>query len=171
MVRRDRIEAEVADELHFHLEREVEANLSRGMSAVEARRAAIRDLGGLAQTHEAVRDVRTAWFDATGHLLQDLRYAIRVWAKRPGFTAIAIVVLGFGIASTTRVFSLVNAVLLHSLPFAQVDRLVLLWQQDLSSGRDRITLSPAEYVGLLDSIAIVRVDRRRSRRQPDHGHR
>jgi putative ABC transport system permease protein len=99
---------------------------------------------------------------ATGHLLQDLRYAIRLWAKRPGFTAIAIVVLGFGIASTTTVFSLVNAVLLHSPPFAQVDRLLLLWQQDRSSGRDRITLSPAEYVDYstqsqsFESIGAVR---------------
>lgn len=78
-------------------------------------------------------------------LRQDIQYGFRSWKKRPGFAAITILVLGFGIGMSTTVFSLFDAVLLHSLPFRDPGRLVLLWQQDLSSGRDRITLSPREY--------------------------
>jgi len=79
------------------------------------------------------------------HLRQDIRYALRSWKRQPGFVAITILVLGCGIGMAVTVFSLFDAVLLHSLPFRHSERVVLLWQQDLSSGRDRITLSPREY--------------------------
>ena len=64
LARRRRIGAEVDDELRFHLEQEIEANMARGMSAAEARRTALRDFGGVTQTAEAVRDVRTIWLDS-----------------------------------------------------------------------------------------------------------
>ena len=80
-----------------------------------------------------------------GIAIQDVRYAIRIFSRRPGFTAVAVLALALGISSTTTVFSVVNAVLLSSLPVEHLDRLVMLWQQDLTTGRDRITVSPTEY--------------------------
>jgi len=82
---------------------------------------------------------------AMKHLRRDIRYALRSWKRQPGFVAITILVLGCGIGMAVTVFSLFDAVLLHSLPFRHSERVVLLWQQDLSSGRDRITLSSREY--------------------------
>ena len=63
IARRRRIDAEVDDELRFHLEQEIDAHVARGVSPAEARRMALRDLGGMTQTTEAVRDVRTIWLD------------------------------------------------------------------------------------------------------------
>lgn len=74
LARRHTISAEVDEELQFHLEREVEAHIARGVPATEARRMALRDLGGLTQTREAVSDIRRIWID---DVRQDVRYAIR----------------------------------------------------------------------------------------------
>ena len=74
VARRRTIDVDVDDELRFHLEQEIEANAARGMSPAEARRVALRDLGGLTQTREAVRDVRTIWLDL---VWRDARHAVR----------------------------------------------------------------------------------------------
>jgi putative ABC transport system permease protein len=95
-------------------------------------------------------------------IIHDLRCGIRMFSRRPGFTVVAVMAIALGISSTTAVFSLVHSVLLSSLPLDHLDRLVMLWQQDLTSGRDRITLSPAEYRAYadgqtaFDSLAAMR---------------
>ncbi|HEV3458280.1 MAG TPA: ABC transporter permease [Thermoanaerobaculia bacterium] len=78
------------------------------------------------------------------HFWQDVRYSFRLLRRRPLFTAFAVLATGLGIGFTVAVFSIANAVLLHGLPVAEEDRLVMLWEQDLASDRDRITLSPLE---------------------------
>jgi hypothetical protein len=85
--RRRNIESETDDELQFHIEMETEANCARGLSMEEARRQALRDLGGVTQTREAVREVRARWLDA---VWQDFRFALRRWRHRPGFAGAAV---------------------------------------------------------------------------------
>jgi hypothetical protein len=94
LLRRRQIDGEIADELRDHLEREMEAHRSRGVAPDEARRAALRDLGGLTQTMEATRDVRTIWLDS---VWRDVRYAVRVLRRAPQFTITALTLLVVGI--------------------------------------------------------------------------
>jgi hypothetical protein len=85
LLRRRRAESELDDELPFHVEMETESNVNVGMDPVEARRVAVRDLGGVDQTKEAVRDVRTIWLD---WLWRDVRLALRMLRRNPGFATV-----------------------------------------------------------------------------------
>ena len=113
LMRRRAVAAEVDDELRFHVEQEVEANIARGMSPSEARRAALRDLGGLTQTREAVGDVRTIWLDLAW---RDIRHAVRALAGAPAFSAVALLILILSIGASTAIYSVIDAVILRGLP-------------------------------------------------------
>jgi putative ABC transport system permease protein len=115
------IGAEVDDELRFHIEQEIEAHVARGVSPSEARRMALRDLGGLTQVTQAVREVRTIWLDL---LWRDACHAVRSLRRTPAFTSVALVVLTLSIGATTAIFSVVDGVILRGLPFPESDRLV-----------------------------------------------
>ena len=123
LARRREIDAETDDELQFHLDRQIETNLGHGMSAAEARRLALRDLGRLTQTREAVRAVRTTWLDSVWY---DTRHAVRSLRRSPAFTAVALLSLALGIGANTAMFSIVNSLMLRALPVERPDRLVLL---------------------------------------------
>src|SRR5262245_7279735 len=127
LLARQRIEGEIAEELRDHLEREIEAHRSRGVSADEARRLALRDLGGLTQTIESTRAVRATWLDTVG---RDLAYAARLLRRTPRFTATALLLLTLGIGSTTAIVSIAYTVLVRPLPYADADRLVFLADKD-----------------------------------------
>jgi putative ABC transport system permease protein len=151
-LRRKRIEAEIDEEVQFHLEMEIQANIERGMPPHEARRVALRDLGGVTQTKEAVRDVRTIWLDS---IWQDVRYAFRSFGRNPGFTATAVATLALGIGLNTGLFSIVNAVLIRPLPFPEADRLVSIGGIPTPAGSEwfdsRVFESMAHYsVGSAD---------------------
>ncbi len=126
LARRRQVNAEIDDELSFHLEQEIRQNMARGMSPAEARRVALRDLGGLAQTREAMRAIRLTWVDEIG---RDVRYAARGLARNPGFTFVAVLTLALGIGANTAIFSLVNTLMLRSLPVRQPEQLVeMVWK-------------------------------------------
>ena len=120
---RGRIDGEILEELQDHLEREIEAHRRRGIPPEEARRLALRDLGGLTQAIESTRDVRATWVDT---FWRDLTYGARLLRRSPRFTVTALTVLVLGIGSTTAMFSIAYAVLVRPLPYADPERLVFL---------------------------------------------
>lgn len=122
LFRKRQLEHELEAELRAHLESLTEENIRRGMSPTEATHAARREFGGVEQTKELYREQRSVQFlDA---LMQDLRFALRGLAKRPGFALVALLTLALGIGSTTAVFSVVDRILFRSLPYPSDDRLV-----------------------------------------------
>jgi putative ABC transport system permease protein len=124
LFRRDRVEQDLDDEFRDHLERRIEADVARGMTADEARYAAIRAMGGIEQRKEECRDMRgIQLFD---QFRQDIRYAWRSMLKSPAFVAVTVVSLGLGIGANTAIFSIVDHVLLRKLPVREPDRLYSL---------------------------------------------
>jgi predicted permease len=125
LFRKEKLDAEMSEEMRLHLERRVEENRDAGMSPDDARYAALRKFGGVEQAKEIAREQRSwVWLEQT---LQDVRYAVRALRKRPGFAAVIVATLALGIGTTTAIFSLVNATLLRALPFPAPERLVVIW--------------------------------------------
>ena len=130
--RRPQIDAELQEELRFHLEQQVAENLAAGLTLEEARYAARRSIGGLAQIQEECRDMRRV--NLIQSILQDLHYAIRMLRKNSGFTTVAVLSLALGIGANTAVFSVIHAVLLRALPYPDSSRLVRVARQYTHEG-------------------------------------
>src|ERR1700722_9868236 len=129
--RRRKREEDLDGELRSDLELEAAELEESGLSPEEARYAAKRALGNAASLKEEVREM---WgWASLDRLRQDVAYAIRAFGRAPGFTAVVILTLALGIGATTAIFNVVNAVLLHPLPFRNPDRLVVIWERFISN--------------------------------------
>src|SRR3989449_2570449 len=87
-------------------------------------------------------------------LWQDLKYGARMLAKSPGFTLVAVIALALGIGANTAIFSVVNAVLIRSLPFKDPNHLVMVWENNRNRGRDQNVISPANYLDWRDQNTV-----------------
>jgi len=142
LFRRRNVEQELDEELRYHLDREIESNLAKGISVDEARFAALRSMGGIEQQKEMCRDTRRVSF--IEDLIKDLRYGFRVLAKSPVFTGVAILTLALGVGANTAIFSVVNELLIRPLPFRNADRVAMIWEVS-PEGRHQNTTSRANF--------------------------
>jgi putative ABC transport system permease protein len=132
LFRRDSLDEEIDAELQFHLEQRTRDNVAAGMTIDEARHDAERRLGGRRRVHERTREADVlVWLESIG---QDVRYAARNLRRSPLVTAVIVASLALAIGASTAMFSIVNAALLRSFPFAEPGRIVMLWTANLLNG-------------------------------------
>ena len=143
LLRRDQAGEQLHDELQFHLDQHIAENISRGMSPVEARSAALRSFGNPATLRDQVRD--TWSWQGLELLLSDIRYGLRTLVRTPGFSVLAIVVMGLGIGANVALFTVVHSVLLKPLPFKDQSRLVRLYEANVKGAYQDNVLAGGTY--------------------------
>jgi len=149
LFRRARLDQEHDAEVAAHLDLAIDENRKNGMSAEEARRQALIQLGGVAQTKENYRDHRgVAWLET---LFRDLRFALRMLRKSPGFCVVAILALALGIGFSSIVFSIFYNGILNPFPYRDANRLMAISVMD-----DRNATRQFRPVFHLDEIIAFR---------------
>ncbi len=153
LLRRDRLEQELDAELQFHVDRLVSEYTDAGLSEVDARRRALREFGALDSVKDDCRRARgTEWLR---DLTMDARIGMRVFAKEPAFSSIAVVALALGLGINTIFFSIFNTFCLSGLPFANASQLVDVSVRD-DTGRPH-PFSPAQVRAMRDVPALGRL--------------
>ena len=145
---RRRVAREIDEELAFHLEQEADRHTAAGVSRDEARRRALRDLGGLTQTTEDTRRVRTLRIES---LWFDVRDAFRGLLRERGFTAVALTTLTLVVGANAAILSIADAVLFRPMPYADPGRVKILQILDRKSGK-RYTMTPYAFLDAIDRL-------------------
>ncbi len=145
---RKRAEAELDEELRYHLEREIYEAIAAGMTPEDARYAALQSIKDIEQRKEECRDMRG--LTLLDNAAQDLRYAIRQLRKSPGFACTAIFVLSLGICAVITIFGFVDAALIRPLPYRDQSRLVAVFESS--------TAWPRGIVSYLDFVDWKRLN-------------
>ena len=148
LLRSRQMDREIEDEIASHLAEAKDEYIQRGLSPEDAHWAALRSFGGVTQSKEVYRQVRSfMWLD---DLMRELRYALRTLRRSPGFATAAIFMLALGIGATTAMFSVVNGVLLRPLPYPEQDRLIEIVHEAPGVGANALFASPAIYFAYRD---------------------
>ena len=143
IVRGRTADRELDEEIRVHLEMEMEKNVGAGMRPDEARRQALAVFGGRDAAMEAHRDVRGGrWLE---DFVADTRYALRTLRQNKTLTLAAILTIAIGVGANTAIFSTLHAVILRPLPYADADRLVMLWESNPERGWVNADVAPANY--------------------------
>ncbi len=139
LFRRRQREKELDEEVQVHLQMAAQERIEQGETAEQARASAVREFGNVSLVKETTRD---AWGWGLGEsLLRDMSYAVRSLRRRPGFTIAAGLSLALGIGVTTAIFTVLNAVALRPLPYADADRLLWMTQILKKNSTDEVTLT------------------------------
>lgn len=150
--RKDKLDAEMSEEMRLHVELQTERNITAGMDADEARYAALRMFGGVEQIKERCREQRVGRWVET--LWRDARSGVRVLRHSPGFTVIAVATLALGIGASSAVFSVVEAILLRPLPYQNPGQLVDVGCELAGAGRGNLSVSVPEIEDLRDRAGV-----------------
>jgi predicted permease len=155
LISREKMESDLDKELRFHFEAQVGDKMRSGIPENEALRLTRLEFGGIEQIKEDCRQSRgTLWLES---IAQDIRYGLRGLFKNPGFAAVAILSLALGIGATTSMFSLIYAVLLHPVPYADWQRLtypIYLNDDQPTSPEQWFDLTWSQYQQLLKAGCV-----------------
>src|SRR5438270_2789448 len=142
-LRAQQFECQLKVEMEAHLAEKIDELVADGLSLEEARAQATREFGNRTQVAEECRE---EWaFVSLDEIAQDLRYAFRVLRRNPVFTLVGVLSLAFGIGCNTVIFSAVDRVLLHALPYPDSDRLFAVWSGTQSDSSQKMHVSAADF--------------------------
>jgi putative ABC transport system permease protein len=144
MLKRNRLDQDLDEELRSHLEMRATDNLAAGMSPEQARRDAQKRFGNTTLMKEDTRRIDiVGWLDETS---RDFRHALRMLHRSPGFTTVAVLTLALGIGANTAIFSVIDSVLLRPLPYHEPDQLVMVWESNSQHPNPHNTVSPPNFL-------------------------